>query len=333
MLAVRTTSRHPVCRVAFSPCGSWFATAQPHHGVTLFDRATGEAVRTVGNRRRPDYSTLAFLHRGAWVGAGGSKGLEVFDAATGAAVLTNSHSYCCDLRLGCRGGVILAAGRLSVIELVIPAAGGRDRRGYWPAESFGPDGSFGLGGRVRFTYYEVAPHGDWAVAFREDGNPVAVDLVNRREAHTLTQQVRVSWVDALTSRNIPNVAFAAAPHVALGDGKMVAVFGLTPGGRSAEGGEVPAPLSVGRAVLTLPPPDHWPADRPWRPPFALTPDGRGLLVKRPRERVQLWDVDGGTLTTEWSWRLEGITCLAVAPDGLTAVAGGRFGRLLTWDLE
>jgi hypothetical protein len=47
----------------------------------------------------------------------------------------------------------------------------------------------------------------------------------------------------------------------------------------------------------------------------------------------MWDVDSGALEADWNWRLEGITCLAVAPDGLTAIAGGRFGRVLTWDLE
>ena len=68
------------------------------------------------------------------------------------------------------------------------------------------------------------------------------------------------------------------------------------------------------------------------PPVALTPDGRGLLVRRPKQRVQLWDVAGGTRLAEWGWRLEVVTCLAVAPDGLTAAAGGRFGRVVAWDL-
>jgi len=71
----------------------------------------------------------------------------------------------------------------------------------------------------------------------------------------------------------------------------------------------------------------------WLPPFALLADGRGLLVKRPRNRVQLWDAPTGTLVNEWSWRLEWVTCVAVCADGLTAVAGGRFGRVLLWDLE
>ncbi|HEX4612581.1 MAG TPA: hypothetical protein VH092_30585, partial [Urbifossiella sp.] len=98
-------------------------------------------------------------------------------------------------------------------------------------------------------------------------------------------------------------------------------------------GEVPAPREVVTSRFTLRPPDGWRSGQPWRPPFTLTPDGRKLLVRRPRQRVQMWDVDSGALEADWNWRLEGITCLAVAPDGLTAIAGGRFGRVLTWDLE
>ena len=111
------------------------------------------------------------------------------------------------------------------------------------------------------------------------------------------------------------------------------VFDLRPDPDPPEDGDVPAPLAVGEAGFVIPPPDGWPVGAAWRPPFALTPDGRGLLVRRPRERVQLWDLGAGAVAAEWGWRLEAVTCLAVAPDGLTAAAGGRYGRVLLWDLD
>jgi WD40 repeat protein len=49
--------------------------------------------------------------------------------------------------------------------------------------------------------------------------------------------------------------------------------------------------------------------------------------------VQLWDAPTGTLVNEWSWRFEWVTAVALSADGLTAVAGGRFGRVILWDLE
>lgn len=320
MHAVRTASRHPVCRLAFSPCGSWLAVAQPHHGITLHDRASGAVVRTVGSPRRPDYTSVTFFHSGERLAASGLKGLEVFDRATGNHVAASSHQPFTRLSLGGRGDQIRGGhptfGVVSV--LLTPASGGLLHHPYW----------YDPGVRC----YRLAPDGGWAVGFREGGNPVAVDLSALRVAHTLQHPARVGWGTA--DRDFPATAFAATPRAAIGDGNTVVVFDLHPAGDGRLQGEsdIPAPYPVVLPVFTLPPPDRWPAGAPWQPPFALTPDGRQLMVLRPRQRVQMWDVDGGTLEAEWSWRLEGITCLAVAPDGLTAVAGGRFGRVLTWDL-
>jgi hypothetical protein len=319
MHAVRTASPHPVVRIAFSPCDRFFATAQPQHGVTLHDRATGAAVRAFGNPRRTEYTSLVFTRGGAWVAAAGPKGLEVYDAATGSRVGHSSHWFACGLRLGGPDERIVGSGTITVLEYFVLPDGGIDRRGYWYREDL--------------VHHELAPGGDWAIGFREAGSPVAVDLAARRATAALAHPARVSVPDRRTGRGLPAAEFAATtPRAAICDGRTLTVFDLT----TAEGPEsagTPAPLPVTRPRFELNPPVGWPAAKPWRPPFALTPDGRGLLVKRPRERVQLWSVDAGTLEAEWSWRLEGITCLAVAPDGLTAVAGGRFGRVLTWDLE
>src|SRR5262249_58511941 len=68
----------------------------------------------------------------------------------------------------------------------------------------------------------------------------------------------------------------------------------------------PKPREVLSPIYRLGPAEGTqPAGR-WRPPFALTPDGRGLLVRRPRNRVQLWDVATGSHAGEWSWRVESL---------------------------
>ncbi len=320
MHAVRTASGHLVCRVAFSPWGSWLAVAQPHFGVTLVDRASGEVVRTVGSARHGPYTVLAFLPDGR-LAAGGSKGLVVYDPESGAVLSRHSRSGLNRSILAARGDLVLAGGPHGVVELLFPATPEDiDRRPFW----------FQSG----VAYTVPCPAGDFAVGFRADANPVAVDLAAKRVAHALDHPKRLDEISAVFGERLPTLAFAAvAPRVGIGDGATTTVFDLSPAqGDESPAEPIPAPLSLTRAAYTLPPPDGWPADRQWQPPFALTPDGHGLLVKRPRERVQLWDVDAGALAAEWSWRLDGITCLAVAPDGLTAVAGARRGRLVMWDL-
>jgi WD40 repeat protein len=320
MLAVRAASRHPIARVAFSPCGRWLACAQPQTGVALHDRASGEVVRTLGNPRRGSYTSVLFLNGSGWIAASGPKGLEVLDVESGR-VVYHANSSLSNLQLGVHGDAVLAGCSSMVLELFIPPrADGTSRRQHWSNRHVG--------------YPAVAPDAAWAVGYRSGGNPTVVDLRAGRMAHALRHPARIS-VDVVPAGHLlPSAAFApSAPRVALVDGATVTVFDLLPADPSPAGEDIPAPRPVEEPRFALAPPAGWPAGQPWRPAVALTPDGRKLLVKRPRERVQLWDIDAGTLDAEWSWRLEGITCLAVAPDGLTAVAGGRFGRVLTWDLD
>jgi WD40 repeat protein len=47
----------------------------------------------------------------------------------------------------------------------------------------------------------------------------------------------------------------------------------------------------------------------------------------------LWDVAGGCERAAYSWRIGRLLSLAVAPDGMTAAAGGDDGTIVIWDLE
>jgi hypothetical protein len=71
----------------------------------------------------------------------------------------------------------------------------------------------------------------------------------------------------------------------------------------------------------------------WHPPMAFLPDSRSLLTQGRGDRVRLVRLPGGTTAAEWDWGLAGLRSLAVAPDGLTAAAGGDRGRVVEWDLE
>lgn len=75
---------------------------------------------------------------------------------------------------------------------------------------------------------------------------------------------------------------------------------------------------------------------------AFTPDGRTLLTASHDGTVRSWDMGplGALERFDWTaralqtfeWKVGPMTAVAVAPDGLTAAAGGDKGRIVLWDL-
>ena len=66
--------------------------------------------------------------------------------------------------------------------------------------------------------------------------------------------------------------------------------------------------------------------------LAFTPDGASLVGVRAG-KATVWDVPTGkSKSFDWAKACGKLGAVAVAPDGLTAVAGGTRGRLVRWDL-
>jgi hypothetical protein len=335
MNAWTTDSGHPVTHVAFAPDGSALAVAQPHTGVTLFDRATGRAVRVVGDPRAAGYTAVTFCNGGAWLATATPKGLEVY-ATDGTRVCRSFHWFMKSLLLAARGPDLLTADARMAFLVTAPPPGQTEptRTHLW-----GVDRDVVLTG--------LAPDGRWALGLRPNTRPVLIDGASGSAVAAVDHALRPPpWPEFRQLREPSRVVFAAAAdRFAASDGESVSVFDRhepdddreesvpAPVESEPRADLAPPPRGILEPIFRLDPPEKWPADRPWVPPVALTPDGRGLLVRRPRNRVQLWDVDAGRLRNDWGWRLESVTCLAVAPDGLTAAAGGRFGRVVMWDLE
>lgn len=346
MLDVKTASTHPVTHVVFHPNDGSFAVAQPHSGVTLCERSSGQALRTVPVARVGEFASVCLFAGGAKLAVSSHKGVSAFDLATGALLGHGRAGLLGNALLAERGDALLAVSLHGISTITLPEAG------------FHRLGTLPVPLSARAGLVALSPCGRWGFGVYSRANPALVELATGRAVAAIAHPFRN------TGSAFPGVCFAAnGSRFAVCDGIEVSVYHTPEPEAEAEADDeegdapdatvptAPKPRPRLQPVFRLPPPDDYhpapprPSRQPrfadernrpagaWRPPMAFTPDGRALLVRRPRNRVQLWDVATGTLAGEWSWRLEWVTCLAVAFDGLTAVAGGRFGRAVMWDLE
>jgi WD40 repeat protein len=66
---------------------------------------------------------------------------------------------------------------------------------------------------------------------------------------------------------------------------------------------------------------------------AFTPDGRCFLTASNEETVKCWDTAGWSLKREYAWEIGALRSVAIAPDGMTAAAGGDSTDIVLFDLE
>jgi len=322
MIPLQTASPHPVTHVRFSPDGATVAVAQPHYGVTVLERATGRTIATCVMPRRGPLTGLTFCGGGKYLAAANSKGLEVFEAETGAPVVRDYGVSFKGMRLAERDGAVIGFGLHTGGPVWRPEKSAEIADAFHPLMNvFRPTFTFSPDGR-----FMIEPH------YRE---ATLNDVDRGRYVAVLNRPDKNDWEAVVASAFCP-----LGRRFALNDGYTIDVFEFSreeadkPEGDSPEGVAVaPMPHVRLEPVFTLKPDSAAGQSRGWYPPFALAADGRGLLVKRPRNRIQLWDAPTGNLLNEWSWRFEWVTCVAVSADNLTAVAGGRHGRVLIWDLE
>lgn len=102
------------------------------------------------------------------------------------------------------------------------------------------------------------------------------------------------------------------------------------------GRNVVAGTDSGRLIRWRPGGGHDPKRVPAHPggthSVAYAPDGRFLITAGGDGLVKLWDPRRLTVVRTFDWGIGEVFCVAVAPDGLTAAAGGD-GPVLVWDVE
>ena len=332
MIPLQTTSPHPVSHIVFDPAGATSAVAQPHHGVTLLERPTGRTIAVCAMPRRAALSGLTFCGDGKYLAASHAKGMDVFDAATGASVGSTHYRAYRDLRLAENGSGVLGANRDGM--RIVWKPGAAEGTGF-TQEVISRRGEFDV----------LSPDGRFAI---RNVSPSYIELFALNSHRMVNRMIARIDREGRSGRAVGRFC-PLGRRVALNDGSAIDVYDtLALAAEDEDEQQADNPLVqrangtqtavAPRPHVRLEPtfslkPDKASEAGTWYPPFALAADGRGLLVKRPRNSVQLWDAPTGTLVREWSWRFEFVTCVALTTDGLTAVAGGRFGRLLLWDLE
>jgi len=85
-------------------------------------------------------------------------------------------------------------------------------------------------------------------------------------------------------------------------------------------------------------PDHKPTrtTNPTRKHFtglAVRPDGRRVFASNNDGTVREYDAVTLQELRAYDWKVGKLTCVAVAPDGMTAAVGSDTGKVVVWDLE
>jgi WD40 repeat protein len=65
---------------------------------------------------------------------------------------------------------------------------------------------------------------------------------------------------------------------------------------------------------------------------AFSPDGATIVAVSNEATAKLWDTATWKLRQEYAWGVGSLKCVAFAPDGLRAAAGGDKGQAIVWDI-
>ena len=66
--------------------------------------------------------------------------------------------------------------------------------------------------------------------------------------------------------------------------------------------------------------------------MAFSPDGRTIATSNNDGLVRFWDGRTGELLKAYDWKIDKALCVAFAPDGLRAAAGGSTGKIVICDV-
>jgi WD40 repeat protein len=290
--------RRVVHSVAFAPDGRSLASGSGDRSVRLWDLAAGES-RVVSDAHGVMANKVAFSPDGRWLATVHNHRVRVYDLKTG----KEAHVLGEDDPSGCAQGIAFSADGKRF------AAGGVS--GPWTRWRLWTPGKWQEVPAPPIASKIVAVCN---LAFAPDGCTLAVLGYGELLLCDLKTGRLLASCSVKMSGTSPIMPLAFAP-----DGSLL-VFGHT---SWLMVWDMRAQRAVGELHL---PKKHF-------QDAAFSPDGRVLATVSNEETVKYWDARSGKERRCFAWDVGKLKCIAFAPDGMRAAAGGDKGKIVVWDVD
>ncbi|MCX4920003.1 NB-ARC domain-containing protein [Streptomyces sp. NBC_00687] len=351
--------------VAFSPDGTWLATASDVDTVRMCHLATGRTIAILaGHSGR--VNSVAVSPDGTWLATGGHDGVvRIWDVATGHATATltghGGHSGRVNSVAVSPDGTWLATGGHDGVARIWDVAAGQVTATLPEHSGSGPVNSVA-----------VSPDGTWLATGGHDGVVRIWDVATGHATATLAETPSGSvWRNPVVHRRPrgPTMPPGQAAAMGVGTRHTVKSLAISPDGTwlvtgGNYGGVRIWDLATGQATATLTghsgsvnsvaiSPDgtqlatgddgtvriwnataeratHVETDASYTglvDSVAVSPDGTWIAAGCDDGRVRFWNVATGLITAVWSAYTGWVTAVAVSPDGTRLAVGGNDGEL------